>query len=161
MKFSRNAFVLGACLALGTWGCSGGTTSASNLADSTNTTLTAANEGSEVGHEGTEVIYSDDWGAFKSAVMNRSTEGMEYYMKLEGTDAQNLLDMMDETVVNAMFETEYSKLKDSDYNGNKVKEWDYQETGVDDEGNEVGMGLFFYFQEQKEGLRLIGFLAAG
>ncbi|HEX2898704.1 MAG TPA: hypothetical protein VHS96_03185, partial [Bacteroidia bacterium] len=114
----------------------------------------------DVGHEGTYVDYADDWGAFKSALINKNIDGMKMYMQSD-IDAQNILDMMSPEAILDMENTQYDQLKVSDYNGKAVKEWDFQESGVDEEGNEVGSGLFFYMEEQKEGLKMIGLLAAG
>lgn len=157
MKSSLIATLFVSLLALGMTACKSGTTPA---ADPTTPPVAAAAGAADLGHEGTYVDYSDDWGAFKSAVINKNIDGMKMYIKGD-TDPQNLLDMMDADAVADMENTTYKQLKDTDYNGIKVKEWSYEVSGVDEEGNEVGSGLFYYFEEQKEGLRLIGILAAG
>ena len=115
----------------------------------------------DLGHEGTEVIYSDDWGAFKSAVANESAEGMKYYMKLDDETADLLIGMITTEIADAMSKIPYDQLKDTKWEEKDVKEYVYMESGVDEEGNDTGMALYFYFQEQEEGLRLIGYMAAG
>ena len=78
MKFSLNAWALASLLALGMTGCNSATTTTSDsgaAAPSANAeTSTPGN--SDLGHEGTYVDYSDDWGAFKSAVANKNLDGM-------------------------------------------------------------------------------------
>lgn len=159
MKFSLNTLIFTSLLALGLTACKPATTTTTD-APAQDSTAAAAATTVDVGHEGTYVDYSDDWGAFKSAIINKNLDGMKMYMQAD-IDAQNLLDMMSPEALTDMEDTKYDQLKNSDYNGKKVKEWDFQESGVDEDGNEVGSGLFYYFEEQKEGLRLIGILAAG
>ncbi|MCB9232071.1 MAG: hypothetical protein H6581_10430 [Bacteroidia bacterium] len=105
--------------------------------------------------------YINDWSDFKTAYERKDVKGLQALISGDEIDAQNLLDMSSPEVVVAMGGTDYDLLKDSDYNGIRVKEFGYEETGYDDEGNEMGMALFFYFEEQEQGLRLIGYLAAG
>ncbi len=159
MKYSLKSVILTSLLVWGLTGCNSAATTATDAAAKDSTAVAAASP-ADVGHEGTYVDFADDWGAFRSAVVNKSVEGMAMYV-IADIDPQNLLDMMGPEAITDMQNTEYKQLKDSDYNGKKVKEWDFQESGVDEDGNEVGSGLFYYFEEQKEGLRLIGILAAG
>ena len=159
MKFSLNTLILTSLLALGLTACKPATTTTTDAAKDS-TAIAAAASPADVGHEGTYVDYSDDWGAFKSALINKNLDGMKMYMQND-IDPQNLLDMMSPEAITDMENTKYDQLKDSDYNGKKVKEWSFEESGVDEDGNEVGSGLFYYFEEQKDGLRLIGLLAAG
>jgi hypothetical protein len=160
MKFSLKAVLSVCLLACGLAACNAGTTPSDATTTPPPAAAAAATSEADLGHEGTYVDYSDDWGAFKSAIINKNLDGMKMYMEND-LDPQNLLDMMAPEALTDMENTSYKQLKDSDYNGKKVKEWDFQESGVDEDGNEVGTGLFYYLEEQKEGLRLIGILAAG
>ena len=159
MKFSLNTLIVTSLLGWGLVGCNSATTTTTEAA-AKDSVASAAVSSADVGHEGTYVDYSDDWMAFKSAVINKNIDGMKKYMESD-IDAQNILDMMNAKAIEDMENTSYDQLKVSDYNGKAVKEWDFQESGVDEEGNEVGSGLFFYMEEQKEGLKMIGLLAAG
>jgi hypothetical protein len=158
MKFSLNTLFVAPLLVWGLTGCNSATTTTTETPK--DSTASAAVTTTDVGHEGTYVDYSDDWGAFKSAMINKNIDGMKMYMQSD-IDAQNILDMLSPEAITDMENTKYDQLKVSDYNGKAVKEWSFEESGVDEEGNEVGSGLFFYMEEQKEGLRLIGMLAAG
>jgi hypothetical protein len=159
MKFSLNTLFVTSLLAWGLTACKPATTTTTDAATNDATAAAAASP-ADLGHEGTYVDYSDDWGAFKSAIVNKNLDGMKMYIQGD-IDPQNLLDMLSPESLTDMENTKYDQLKNSDYNGKKVKEWSFEESGVDDEGNEVGSGLFYYLEEQKEGLRLIGILAAG
>jgi hypothetical protein len=159
MKFSLNTLFVAPLLVWGLAGCNSATTTTTETTNKDSVASAAATT-TDVGHEGTYVDYSDDWMAFKSAVINKNIDGMKMYMQSD-IDPQNILDMMDAEAIADMENTSYQQLKVSDYNGKAVKEWDYQVSGVDEEGNEVGSGLFFYMEEQKEGLKMIGILAAG
>lgn len=159
MKFSLITLFFTSLLALGLTACKPATTTTTDAAAKDSTAVAAASP-ADLGHEGTYVDYSDDWGAFKSAIINKNLDGMKMYIQGD-IDPQNLLDMLSPESLSDMENTKYAQLKDSDYNGKKVKEWSYEESGVDEDGNEVGSGLFYYLEEQKEGLRLIGILAAG
>jgi hypothetical protein len=116
---------------------------------------------SSSGHDGDYVDYAGEWAAFQSAMAKKDLDHINAFIQVESLTAQNLMDMCPPEFYPDLARTAYADLKETDYDGIGVKEYSYQETGVDEEGNEVGMGLFFYFQEKEEGLRLVGFLAAG
>lgn len=109
----------------------------------------------------TKVSYEADWNAFKIAVADHDVERMNAFMKIEGVDGQHILEMMPPEAHAAMEKTTYSELKDEEWEGKKVKEFLYEESSMDEDGNEMGMALFYYFEEQAEGLRMVGYLAAG
>ncbi|UKN03687.1 hypothetical protein K6119_09195 [Paracrocinitomix mangrovi] len=107
--------------------------------------------------------YDLEWEAFKEAVYAKNADDLNYFLP-EGSayTADEILMLCGEDyVINAMKKTTYEKLGDSEYNGNYAKEFSATVSGTDEEGNEYESGIFLYFEEGLEGLRLVNVLAAG
>ena len=103
-----------------------------------------------------------DWRNFKIAVLEKDEPAVISFLKTEEIDAPSLIQMMNEDWIKSKLEiTNYSDLTISEYNDVAVKEFRVDEEYTDEDGNTYESAAFFYFEEQKVGLRLIGVLMAG
>ena len=110
------------------------------------------------------VDYAAEWEAFKTAIEAGDNATIEGFIAEDATPdatADNVMGFATPEVQAAMKEYPYEKLGDVEFMERQAKEFTYQESSVDEEGNTWESAIFFYFQEQEEGLKLIGILAAG
>ena len=139
------------------FGCS---TATSTNSDDTNGAATQE-ETANVQPKVAAVDYAKDWEDFKAAVIKKDLKGVEKFFKNDELSAQGLVDLVFPDVEAALKKTTYSDLKDGDYDGTPVIQFIYEESGMDEEGNEMGMAIYFYFTKPAEGLRMIAYSAAG
>lgn len=155
MNISLKTLFFSCCVALLLAGCSSSAESGTESDPETTSEVTSEPEVTPT------AVYAEDWGKFRAALSDRDKATVNGLMEIEGVTADDLLILVNEEVTDVMFNTSYDRLTEADWEGTKAKEFAYEETSLDEEGNEMGMALFFYFEERAEGLMLIGFLAAG
>ena len=106
--------------------------------------------------------YASDWGLFRGAVSENNLEDFKLFMGADISDPESLLmSLQEEWVLTKLVETPYEDLTVSDYNGTPVKEFSASVEGSDDEGNIYESGIYLYFEEGPEGLKLVNVLMAG
>lgn len=106
--------------------------------------------------------YASDWGLFRGAVSDNNLEDFKLFMGADISDPESLLmSLQEEWVLTKLVETPYENLTVSDYNGTPVKEFSASVEGSDDEGNIYESGIYLYFEESPDGLKLVNVLMAG
>ncbi|MCB9224995.1 MAG: hypothetical protein R2780_05155 [Crocinitomicaceae bacterium] len=126
-------------------------------------TEVATNESVEETQQG-GYNYDLEWEAFKEAIYAKNAEDLKIFFPEEGIgiDAETLLSMCSEDyVIEEMKKTPYDKLGDSEYNGNYAKEFGASVSYTDEDDNTYESGLYLYFEEGLNGLKLVNVLAAG
>lgn len=106
--------------------------------------------------------YASDWGLFRGAVSENNLEDFKFFMGADISDPESLLmSLQEEWVLTKLVETPYEDLTVSDYNGTPVKQFSASIEGSDDEGNIYESGIYLYFEEGPDGLKLVNVLMAG
>jgi hypothetical protein len=107
-------------------------------------------------------IYAKDWEKFKTAVANNDMKGVSAFASSDEVDAETLLMVLSvEPYISALAGTKFEDMKVNNLDEGRAFEFYAEETGVDDEGNEVGSSVTIYFTLGDNGLELDYFIAAG
>ena len=89
-------------------------------------------------------------------------ERIKYKADEDKVKADDLTWMIsDPNLIKALKATKYEDLKSEEQNGEQVLTFYYEETGTDDEGNEVGMSISIYLHQGDPNLKIWYVLAAG
>lgn len=156
-------FITSLCFTILTTGCSGNETTTTETQE-TDTTVAIVKESTpdDSFDIGESSGYASDWSMFRSAVQDNSLNDFNSFMGSDVSDPEGLLSMLrEEWVLSALVETPYEDLTISDYNGTEVKEFSATVEGSDDEGNTYESGVYLYFEEAPDGLKLVNVLMAG
>ena len=106
--------------------------------------------------------YDLDWNTFKEAVFNKDVIGMSSYAGSDEIDSEELLMFLsDEPYLDILENTTYEDLKVVEQDGEAMLEFSASETGVDEDGNEVGSAVMLYFSQGDPSLVLEYYLVAG
>lgn len=106
--------------------------------------------------------YASDWGLFRGAVTENNLEDFKLFMGADISDPESLLmSLQEDWVFTKLVATPYEDLTVSDYNGTPVKEFAASVEGSDEEGNIYESGIYLYFEEAADGLKLVNVLMAG
>lgn len=107
--------------------------------------------------------YDKEWDLLKEALLNKDKEGIAAFVKnTDEVDIDMLLMVMDnEPFMNQLKTTTFADLQVEDTDKGVQLSFHAEETGMDDEGNEVGSAITIYFIQGEPSLELVHFIAAG
>jgi hypothetical protein len=106
--------------------------------------------------------YDLDWEAFKEAVVNKDIQGMSAFAGSDEIDSEELLMLLSaEPYLEAIKNATYEDLKTVDQDGEILLEFSAEESGVDEDGNELESAVMLYFSQGDPSLVLEYYLAAG
>lgn len=106
--------------------------------------------------------YDQDWESIKEALISKDAAKIQDWIHEDKVKADDLTWMIsDPNLVKALKATKYEDLKSEEQNGEQVLTFYYEETGTDDEGNEVGMSISIYLHQGDPNLKIWYVLAAG
>lgn len=106
--------------------------------------------------------YDLDWDVFKEAVLNNDIQGVSAFAGSDEVDAETLIMLLsDDFYKEKLKNTSYEDLNTVDQDGEMMLEFSASETGVDEDGNEVGSAVMIYFSQGDPSLVLEYYLAAG
>lgn len=106
--------------------------------------------------------YDQDWEMIKEALISQDANKIKDWIHEDKVKADDLTWMFsDPNLIKAMKATKYKDLKTEEQNGEMVLTFYYEETGTDDEGNEVGMSISLYLHQGDPNLKIWYVIAAG
>lgn len=105
--------------------------------------------------------YDKDWEMIKEALIAKDAEKLQDWISGD-LKAEHVIDVLfGEDIINAIKKTKYEDLKTEDYGGESYLAFVYEESDIDEEGNEVGMAIFIYLEQGDPSLKIKQYLAAG
>lgn len=104
--------------------------------------------------------YATDWVNFVEAVKTNDTTAIDQ-MNETAVESAHILALCSENwVIDQLNATNYHDIIEVDYNGELLKEFAADDIAEID-GVEYGAGLYLYFKETPNGLKLVDYLSAG
>lgn len=108
--------------------------------------------------------YDQDWDIIKEAILNKDVAAVKDWTGENDVDVQLLIDMLhaDPEMIDILKGLTYDDMETVEGADGAVElEMAISVTGVNDEGHEVGSGIFLYFEQGDPSLTLLRYLAAG
>lgn len=106
--------------------------------------------------------YDKDWEIIKSAILNKDAAKIQDWIVGDKVNSEDIIMLFSEKqVLDHLKNTSYKDLVPSEQEGEVMLEYAYQETAIDEDGNEVGMAIFIYLEQGDPNLGIRLLLAAG
>ncbi|MFT5859379.1 MAG: hypothetical protein ACI865_001480 [Flavobacteriaceae bacterium] len=105
--------------------------------------------------------YEKGWEAFKMAVTNGDNAGISSMTRSKDVDVGMLMLVLSPKMLDQLKATSFRDLIATDANGTDQLEFHAEETGIDEDGNEIGSAIMIYFSKGDNKLVLDDFIAAG